>query len=303
MHIKRRDVPLALGALMPTTSRALDPSQRRWVGAHPQLRFAPEADYGPFVFRAADGQVTGLSIDLLELVVEQTGLSVALLSPQPLSGILDGLRRGEIDFASSLRPTLERAEFLRFTRPYIDVPAVLAVPAGKPSPGWDALAGQPVAVGAGYAVEAHVRHRHPKLGWVAVPSDADALAGLAAGTYAGAVLDVASLAFVTQSRSLPPFQVAEAVGFQYSLSFAVRKSLPGLIEVLDTGLAAVAAPRRQAVIQRWLGPYADQLAGPGSPIALRIGLGCVVAAAGLSAVWGWQRVRRAGGVAAVKAPS
>jgi ABC-type amino acid transport substrate-binding protein len=299
--MKRRDVALGLGALLPAASHALDAPQRRWVASRPQLRFAPEADYGPFVFRAADGKVTGLSIDLLALVVEQTGLTLAPLAPRPLSGILEGLRRGEIDFTSSLRPTPERAEFLRFTRPYIDVPAVLAVRAGTPPPGWDALAGQPVAVGAGFAVEGHVRQRYPKLAWVAVPSDADAVAGLAVGTYAGAVLDVASLAFLTRSRGLPPCQVAAAVGFQYSLCFAARKELAGLVDVLDAGLNAVAAREREAVLERWLGPYADQLASPGSPLALRVGLGCVAAAAVLGVAWGWRRSRNPADAAAANA--
>ncbi len=30
------------------------------------VRFAPERDYGPFVFEAADGKVKGLSVDVLE---------------------------------------------------------------------------------------------------------------------------------------------------------------------------------------------------------------------------------------------
>jgi hypothetical protein len=51
--MKRRDIPLALDAVLPAASRALDAPQRQWVAAHPPLRFAPEAECVQFAGVAA----------------------------------------------------------------------------------------------------------------------------------------------------------------------------------------------------------------------------------------------------------
>lgn len=274
----------AVALASPIAAAALTDAQRRWSAEHQGLRFAPEQDYGPFVFADASGQLRGLSIDMLELVRRQTGLDVVPLPPRPLAPIMADLKQGRADFVSSLRPTPERQAFLAFTRPYVEVPAVLAVGGSSPPTGLAQLAGRPVAVGAGYAVEAYVRQRHPRIDWIAVADDGDAVAGVIAGRYAAAVLDVASLAFVTDRLGVPRLQVVEAVGFTYALCFAVRKDLPQLRELLDAGLQAVPAAQRQAVVQRWLGPYADQLGTPLASVMWRVGLGCLVGAALVGAI-------------------
>lgn len=92
-----------------------------------EIRFAPEKDYGPFVYQTAEGRVEGLSIDILEAVKSGLDSPVLMLPAQPLAAILEAARRGEVDLISSLRPTPERSAYLAFTSPYVQVPAVLVV--------------------------------------------------------------------------------------------------------------------------------------------------------------------------------
>lgn len=292
MKPARRLVLLSAIAGASGAAGAFSDAQRRWIAQAPALRFAPEADYGPFVYAGADGRVRGLSIDLLDLMVAATGLKLGPLPPQPLAGILDGLRRGEIDFTSSLGPTPERGAYLLFTRPYVEIPAVLAVRSDRPVRALAALDGRRVAVGAGYGVETHVRRRYPRVAWVAVPGDSDGIAGVQDGHFEAVVLDLASLAFVTQTQRLRPLRVVEGVGFDYDLSFGVRKDLPMLVDVLDAALRSVPAARREAVVERWLGPYAAELATPTSQRGVGIGAGLIGAAALLGAASWWRTRRR-----------
>lgn len=287
---------LLLSALLPAgASAAATEAQRRWLAAQPPLRFAAERDYGPFVFRGADRRTRGLSIDLLDALREETGLRTEDLPPQTLAEILDGLRAGTIDFASSLRPTPERAAFLDFTRPYVEVPTVVATAPDTPARALTALAGEQVAVGRGYAVEAFVRQRFPAVNWVPVPSDTEGVEGVVAGRYRAAVLDVASLAFTTAQLRLPPLVVGERVGFDYALAFGVRKGLPELVGVLDAGLAALPSSRREAIVGRWLGAYADVMRPPDGPLGWRLGAGLVLGGGVLGAAALWRGRRRNGG--------
>lgn len=291
--MKRRR--LLLATLLPAGARAAPTeAQRRWLAAQPPLRFAAERDYGPFVFSSSDRRTRGLSIDLLDALREETGLRTEDLPPQTLSEILDGLRAGTIDFASSLRPTPERAAFLDFTRPYVEVPTVVAAAPGTPARPLTARAGEPIAVGQGYAVETFVRQRFPAVNWVPVPSDTEGIEGVVAGRYRAAVLDIASLAFTTALLRLPPLVVGERVGFDYALAFAVRKGLPELLGVLDAGLAALPSSRREAIVDRWLGAYADVMRPPDSPLGWRLGAGLVLGGSVLGATALWRRRRHDG---------
>jgi len=234
-----------------------------------------------------------LSIDMLSLAQQRIGLAVQTLPGRPLAQVLQSAARGEVDFISSLRPTPERAEFLLFTQPYISVPAVVVMPrASKPQRLAD-LGGQSVAVGKGYAVESVVRERYPNVRWQAVADDVAALKGVADGRYAAAVVDAASLAFVVREHQLPGLVATGEANFHYALSFAVRKDLPELRDILDAAFRSLGQAERQRVIDRWLLPADLDAATRSSPWATRLAAALLLGGALLAARWLWVRQRRA----------
>ena len=227
----------------------------------PVVRFAPERDYGPFVYLDTSGEPAGLSVDLLRLLQVRSGLKVQTLPARPLQEQLNLLREGQVDLLSSLRPTPERSRYLRFTQPYVSVPAVLMVRRPDVSAGGSALSspltrfdGRPVAVGKGYAVESFVRETHPGVRWQAVTDDVAALNGVARGLFDAAVVDAASAIFVMREHRLTGLVSAGEVGFTYQLSFAVPLDRPDLQQWLDQAISALPSRERQAVVSRWLLP-------------------------------------------------
>lgn len=253
------------------------------------LRFAPEVDYGPFVFRAPDGSVQGLSVEILQRAARRAGLRLITLPPAALAENLAAVQRGEVDVLTSLRPTPERAQYLSFSPPYVRVPAVVVtlLNSAKDLP---ALAGQPVAVGQGYAVEAHVRQRFPAVRWVAVPDDLQALQALHRHEVAAVVADVASVGFLMQRQGWTDLRLGSPVGFDYPLSLAWRKDRPDIGAALERGLRAVPAAEREALLARWLPPQADV----DQPASDRNRLMLIALALSLlgAAGWVWLRWRR-----------
>lgn len=264
--------------------------QQQWLLRHQPLRFGPERDYGPFVFQHADGRLDGLSVDMLRLVQARTGMVVTELPAAPLRELLAAAREHRLDLLSSLRPTPERAQFLRFTQPYVAVPAVLVRRAGDAVRPLAELTGVPVAVGEGYAVESVMRQRHPGVHWVPVADDGVALAALLRGEVQAVVADVASVAFLSRTRQLQGLRVDPPVGFEYKLSFAVRADWPELVEILDRGIQRIGARERQRVLERWLTPLAT--GDDGLPPAVLWGLG-LLAMPVLAGVGLWCRHRSA----------
>lgn len=252
------------------------------------VRFAPEIDYGPFVYRDADGAIRGLSVDLLGALAPRAGLVIETLPARPLAEQLAAAQRGEVDLISSLRPTPERSAYLRFTPPYIEVPAVVVGRAGQPAVDLDALIGRPVAVGRGYAVEAFVRQRHPAVNWVPVSDDRAGLRLLVGGQVEAVVADVASLAFLGRQPGAMTLGAMHAVGFQYALSFAYRKDWPELGDALAAAIQALPPVERQRVVDRWM-PSA--LPVPDSRV--RVLSFVALLAAGVGVVAWWQVRRRA----------
>lgn len=267
-----------------------------WPGPATPVRFAPERDYGPFVYLRADGRLDGLSVEMLDLVAKQAGLTIVPLPAQPLQAQLDALRARKADLVSSLRPTPERAAYLAFTRPYVSVPAVVVMRADRPPRTLEQLAARPVGVGKGYAVEAVVRQRYPAIDWRAVPDDAQALRDVAEGRSDAAVVDAASLAHVVNTARLGGLTVTGPADFDYTLSFAVRGDWPELRDAIDGALRDLPAAHRQAIVEKWLAVMPTE-AAERTPWATRIGWGLLGLALAVGLVFGLRRARSPGGPA------
>ncbi|GLR13660.1 hypothetical protein GCM10007907_24500 [Chitinimonas prasina] len=217
------------------------------------VRFAPEKDYGPFVYVDEKNEVRGLSIDILNAISMSAGLKIETLPARSLSEILDMAKKGEVDLISSLRPTPERASFLDFSSPYVSVPAVLLTRADKKrGTTLSDLEGQTIAVGKGYAVEGFVRNRHPKIQWIAVPDDGAGIEALLAGRVAGVVADIASASFVIREKKANGLMVQSPIGFEYALSFGYSKQRPDIGIALEKGIRNFSNQDRTTTLSKWI---------------------------------------------------
>ncbi|WP_373976327.1 transporter substrate-binding domain-containing protein [Chitinibacter sp. SCUT-21] len=216
------------------------------------VRFAPEKDYGPFIYQDEHGQIRGLSWDILQAVAQSSNLTITTLTPAPLATILAQAQSGQVDLISSLRPTPERAQFLNFTQPYVAVPAVLVVRDDAAALSLKDLAAHKVAVGKGFAVESFVRAKYPAVDWVAVSDDRQALILLQQGKVAAVVADIASVIFIGKSEKQHQWRIAHNVGFQYQLSFAYPKAQLELGRRLDEALFRLPVEQREQLLARWL---------------------------------------------------
>lgn len=261
-------------------------------------RFAPEHDYGPFVFVDEQGRLAGLSVELLELIARRQRWHISAVPAAPLKTQLEVLRRGDADLISSLRPTPERSAYLAFSAPYVSVPAIVVARTGElglsPFGGHPlaALEGRRVAVGAGYAVEGFVRRTHPRVDWQLVADDVQALRGVQDRRFDAAVVDAASAAFTARQHGLRDLASRGAVGFDYTLSFAVPRARLDLLTQLDAAIRALPLAERQAVVDRWITPLAASplQARAWQPVIAGLGL---LGAAALAALILWLRRRQA----------
>jgi ABC-type amino acid transport substrate-binding protein len=236
----------------------LNSAQQEWIMAHPRISYAPEADYGPFIYVEKSGQLAGLSLDFLNRIHEKTGLEFHATAADSLHVNLEKAKLAQVDMITSLRPNPERAAYLSFSSPYISVPAALIVRADRSSlQSLHQMNGMRVGVGKGYAVEGYVRDRFPKVIWINFASDDKAMQQLQKKQIDAVVADIASAQFVMKEHQWNDILVGESVGFEYPLSFAYRKDWPELGELIEKGLQAISAGERNAILAKWL-PQSNQ---------------------------------------------
>ncbi len=228
----------------------LTPEERAWVLQHPTLRVGGSAMYGPFSYQDDEGRITGLSVDYAQRLSELTGLRFDFQPPQTFAGNLAALSGGELDLMMSLRETPERAQTLGFTRPYVQVPAVLLRRAGDDR--GPLRPGEPVAVARGYVVAEFLRERYATNPLQLDIDDRTVLRRLASGEVGAAVMDLAGATYLMRRDGIGNLRVVDDIGYAYALGIGYRRDWPMLGRILDKALLRISDGERQAIADRWI---------------------------------------------------
>lgn len=254
------------------------------------VRFAPEKNYGSFIYQDDSGQIKGLSWDILQEIAPAAGLDIEPQVPAALASILENAKQGQIELISSLRPTPERALYLGFTQPYVAIPAVLIRRIDSPSASLQTLSRAKVAVGKGYAVEHFVREKYPDINWVLVADDREAFRLMARNEVAAIVADIASAIFIARREQYADWRVEQNIGFEYQLSFAYPKAQTELGRRLEQALLRLPVQRREAILARWLDAKSIENAEPARS-KLQWGALLALLVAAFIGAWEWLRQR------------
>ena len=118
----------------PCRAQAPEPANAKAASQHELVVGTKEAP--PFAMRAADGNWSGISIDLWRRIADRLHLHYRFQEEPAVQGLLDGVVDGRFDIAvAALTVTAARARVLDFTQPFYVTGLGIAVPAGG-EPSW-----------------------------------------------------------------------------------------------------------------------------------------------------------------------
>ena len=261
VKILGRWVPLQ-GAAEASPTLRLSDEERAWLDAHPRIRLGVDPAWAPFEFIDEEGRYSGLSADYIALLGERLGVRFEVVSApnggaaQPLDwpGVIAGAKSGAVDLLPSLVHTPARAEFLRFTAPYLTFPMVIVTNDDAPFiGGLESLSGRRVAVVRGYFTEELLADDHPDLALQPVANIGDGLREVSAGRADAYVGNLAAVGHTIDRLGLTNLKVAAPTPYSFDLRMGARHDWPLFAGILDKGLASIRAEEAAAIRQKWIG--------------------------------------------------
>lgn len=110
-------------------SVTLSPEERQWITRHPVLRVGILTNWAPFSYVRPDGSVSGIDIDLLNLISQRTGLRFELISYKGWEELVTNWDK--LDLIPSISKTPFREQFADFTDGYSTPPFVIVEREGE----------------------------------------------------------------------------------------------------------------------------------------------------------------------------
>jgi polar amino acid transport system substrate-binding protein len=223
---------LALGASGTASAGTLEEILQRG-----ELRVAAQTQGPPFSFVDKNGNRTGSSVELCELMAKEMGVKVTFLN-YDWDGLIPALLSKKADIlAADMTPTLARATKIAFSTPFMYTGSVVFTKSNKPCKTiqeCQAKAGLKVAVLLGSAGETDAKKAFPKAEIKSYKGGGPLLLDAVMKGHAEVGVNDAS-AVLGQMTNFPKntFQVLSGTLSQSPLSFAVRYDSMDLLEWIN----------------------------------------------------------------------
>jgi len=221
-----------------------------------KLVVAADVGFPPYVMKAPNGDLQGISIDMLNYVAKKLGRNGTEVIDQEYSGIIVGLNAGKYDLViSPTHVTEKRAESVLYTEPFQEANlGVLTMKDHARFNSIDDLRGVSIAVVRGSATDAFLTEREAEYKWSVVRygKTADAVQAVLSGREAAHIAGESSVALAAKLNDKLRKDVSLPTGLNYAWivrqgDVELRNKIEDAIECMKKDGALAAS------IENWFG--------------------------------------------------
>ncbi|MBT3877160.1 MAG: transporter substrate-binding domain-containing protein [Nitrospina sp.] len=247
----------------PTLASGIEPAQemevnlseeeKKWLQAHPEIRLSPDPDFLPIEYIDESGKHVGIAADYIALLQKKLKVEFKTLKFKSWTEVLEKTRNRESDMWGAATPTPQRREYMLFTKPFLELPAVIIVRKKVDrSLTLEDLKGMKVGVIAGYGIHDHIVNNYPDLQLDPVENISAGLNKVSFGMIDAMVANIALASFYIEKGGLTNLRVAGESGFIYRLALAIRNDWPELGSILDKALLQITSKERKSIYRKWV---------------------------------------------------
>jgi PAS domain S-box-containing protein len=247
-------IPQPVHAASDSRPLQLTAAERQWLAEHPVIRVAPDPDFPPLEALHGQGEFTGIYISFLRMFEQKMPIRFELVALENWTEVLEQARNRTIDMTGAACTTPDREQYLRFTTPFVEIPAVVIVrDSMKTIPSMQALKGLKVAVVANYAEHEFMAANYPEVELAVMPGIVSGLRAVSFGHVDAMILNLASATYYIEKEGIANLRTSIDSGFHYQLAFPSRSDWPQLNALLQQALDSITPEEKETIIGRWLG--------------------------------------------------
>lgn len=227
--------------------------EQRWIDQHPRVKVAINEHYMPMTFTDEEGNIRGISIDVLAKISLRTGLKFDWVRGDSVPGLISQVSRGNADMLAAITLSSERDGDLHFTRPYLTNPFVLVTAIGNdPIQTVDQMAGKRLALIRGNVLREYLAENFPRVQLVAVDNTVDLMEMVARGEVDGAINSLVSAHYTISREYRNRLQITSTVGTTPArIALATNRGALELYSILDKALLSITPQEMDDLTNRW----------------------------------------------------
>jgi polar amino acid transport system substrate-binding protein len=226
--------------------------QKQYLENKKELHLCIDPDWMPFE-AIKDGKYIGITSDVISKFQTQLPIPITLVPTKDWSETISKGKSRQCDMFALAAKTTDRAEYMDFTKPYIDIPVVMAT---KTDTFFindiEEVKNKKIGVVKNYAIADQLRNRTPDINIVDVASVTDGLARVESGELYGYVDNLMVIANSIQRDFTGVLKISLRLDDNIKLAMASRNDEPELHQVLVQLVDNLSEAELQAIYNTWV---------------------------------------------------
>jgi PAS domain S-box-containing protein len=232
---------------------SLTEEERAWLEAHPLITIGHDPSWPPIEFSDAQGNISGIAGDYMKLVQERLGVKFTEARDLSWQEVYDRQKRWEIDLASCVARTAQRERFWAFTKPYLNIPIVIATQANVTYVhDIKELFGKKVALVKDYAIDDWITQDFPEIDLMRVSEPLEGLRALQRGDVFAYIDNLLIIGDFVAKLKVTNIKIAGQTPYVNAQCMAVRKDWSPMVGILDKALDSFTESERKEIFVNWL---------------------------------------------------
>jgi signal transduction histidine kinase/ABC-type amino acid transport substrate-binding protein len=234
-------------------SITLTSKEKEWIAAHPEIRLGVDPEFIPFEYLSDNRVYSGIASDYIKILNQRLGINFKVVKGLSWKQVIEKARHHEIDLLPCVGKTLERLQYLKYSRSYLKFQRVIITRSDFPF--ITGLADiKPYKTGAqvdsshhGFLVE------NTDIAPIGFNTLQDALLAVSTGEIDAFIGNAASSTYWIRSLNLTNLRIAATVPPDVlNLYFAVRNDWPELVGIINKGLHSISEVEKNRIYQKWI---------------------------------------------------
>lgn len=231
----------------------LSEAETRWLAQHRDITVNYDPTHLPFTFLDGKQRIAGLSVELLKLISQRTGIRFRYQPMQGLSSMRDALVNQRDSLIVVSDAASQQSDHIRYTRTYIYSPWVVMTRSDSKWRSFDEMAGKRIGIYERSYYRFELRQRWPAIDFSENAVSIDSLGQLQDKQVDGFIVPYESAQYLLNNHFNDRFRVAFVAPLpMFRMAMAANAADEHLISILNKALSDIPQPTMQSLMERWI---------------------------------------------------
>ena len=230
----------------------LSNEEKNYLNKKEKITMCVDPNWMPFE-KIENGKHIGIAADYIKLIEEKIKKPITLVPTKTWSESLELGQKRACDIFSLVMSTPQREKYLNFTKPYLEIPLVIAADINAPFiDNFEQIKDKKIAIIKDYALGEVLRIKYPDINFIDVQNINEGLDFVQKGKVFGFIDTLVTVGYHIQNNYIGQLKISGKFDETWKLGIGARNDEPILTTIFEKAINDITANQKQQILNKWV---------------------------------------------------